>query len=1509
MRHDGPWLHKSLEPGTTINQIQNLRDPLGRIIEHSRVRYSCDEFPPATWVEGGNGFGVPGNSENGGPSYTRCAAIQCARGDNGVKVKAEQNWQALSHQLLRIKLIRLVKRRKENYGQFQHFDEKDSIVFFRLRTVNQANGIAARVYHYSDPALSQLDEPPKDVTQAKRSDIDHEFLNWANTVSIDELVASGKNGSMDLVLADDTSNDMSYEGTYPSTMGMNMGENVTLPEETDEWEHPATEHQSYAKREVHLHPMNSTSSKPLLRSGESLELARAREIVEAAILKSSELNKARYERPMGRKYKLAYRNRPDLDNEGNKVPPLLEITKEIAAAAALVSNANARMEALRQANFTKRSAATYWMQHIERKGTVPWGDDPNYKVRESLSCITYSIRIHRDLLQIFRNVRDFGATGDGTTDDTDAINRAVHEPRRCGERCNGSTTKNAIVYFPPGTYRVSTSIQLPFGTQVIGDANNWPTILASSDFIGVGVLSTDEYTGGGVGIDGRDQQWFVNTANFYRQIRNLRIDITATRSAQRVAAIHYQVAQATSIQNVEIIAARGSGQRGIFAENGSGGVISDITFRGGRFGIYGGNQQFTAQRLTFDGCTTAVRIIWDWGWVWKSITIKNARVGFRLLPERPKIGQPGDGPGNIGSAAFIDSSFHNVETAVLMAPPNSDPGSGSTGIVVENVEFRGVGKAVADTSGAVLLGPADKVDHWALGPVYSTGGSREFSRGRKVQGFRRQQGLLDSNGGYFERPKPQYEDRPVSDFVHVKDFGARGDGSTDDTAAFQEALRASRGRILFVDAGSYILTGTVTVPSGSKIVGEAWSQLVASDPKPMIKVGNAGEVGDVEMQDLLFTSRGPTAGLVSVEWNIMARSPGSAALWDCHVRVGGATGTDLTPRECPPITNGVNSGCHAGSLMMHITPSASGYFENMWLWVADHMIEYEQTSIYVARGLLVESQSPVWLYGTSSEHAVYYQYNFHNALNVFAGMIQTESPYYQPNPRPPAPFESAVGVFSGDPEYNCAGDDEFSGCDSSWGLIISRSSGIYIAGAGIYSWFSTYGQDCSELRNSPWHRSDLPCGTWRARTDNRAVDGQTCQKALVLLQENYANVRIHHLITIGAKYMIVRDGVGIPALDNLNVKAHPRWSQISVLDVGGGDPGHQNIIWIDPIIWDMEKPSFTCAPPCTVKLPPWTRATSVVDYPRITVSDGTWTSTITKAPLTISKWVFEVATLKVGGNGRVHARQDFEEFWPKPASTSSWPAVRYIGPNGRETTTAPSVAFPTPPPSIGPGAPPPPSGHWPRNAVRPEVGAMEKPLVDRCSFYDPSCYNSPLLYKPAEDPLPMDDGNAENWIICPEDPETSSTTTTPEAPRRTDPPPPPRGGAPKPNNEPVLAVAIPGRNYRECYDGGRKSNHDRLDNSIKSFCNSLGKPGDVLKGKHEKERKYEFPYSVGSLAMEIVVSLTMFDGCQWTWNFDECSRYLHVPVDSCNCEGVNGKQGGTVANNCLKWRIDPNTKH
>lgn len=90
---------------------------------------------------------------------------------------------------------------------------------------------------------------------------------------------------------------------------------------------------------------------------------------------------------------------------------------------------------------------------------------------------------------------------------------------RCGEGCNGATNKNAIVYFPPGTYLVSTTIEVLFGTQVIGDAKTWPTIKAASAFSGLGVLSTNEYVQKDEkGSDGLSKQWYSTYSPFFENL-------------------------------------------------------------------------------------------------------------------------------------------------------------------------------------------------------------------------------------------------------------------------------------------------------------------------------------------------------------------------------------------------------------------------------------------------------------------------------------------------------------------------------------------------------------------------------------------------------------------------------------------------------------------------------------------------------------------------------------------------------------------------------------------------------------------------------------------------------------------------------------------------------------------------------------------------------------------------------------------------------------------------------
>jgi hypothetical protein len=44
-------------------------------------------------------------------------------------------------------------------------------------------------------------------------------------------------------------------------------------------------------------------------------------------------------------------------------------------------------------------------------------------------------------------------------------------------------------------------------------------------------------------------------------------------------------------------------------------------------------------------------------------------------------------------------------------------------------------------------------------------------------------------------------------------------------------------------------------------------------------VGQDGQAGIAELQDLLFTTKGATAGVVLMEWNLKADKSGSTTIW------------------------------------------------------------------------------------------------------------------------------------------------------------------------------------------------------------------------------------------------------------------------------------------------------------------------------------------------------------------------------------------------------------------------------------------------------------------------------------------------------------------------------------------------------------------------------------------------------------------------------------------------------
>ncbi|MSU88052.1 right-handed parallel beta-helix repeat-containing protein [Rhodobacteraceae bacterium 2CG4] len=85
--------------------------------------------------------------------------------------------------------------------------------------------------------------------------------------------------------------------------------------------------------------------------------------------------------------------------------------------------------------------------------------------------------------------------------------------------------------------------------------------------------------------------------------------------------------------------------------------------------------------------------------------------------------------------------------------------------------------------------------------------------------------LMGSNGAVIRVESISVEDRTsvfhrkLLDLVDVIDFGAKGDGITDDAAAFETADAAADGRVLVVPAGTYYLNKNVTLLSPVRFEG------------------------------------------------------------------------------------------------------------------------------------------------------------------------------------------------------------------------------------------------------------------------------------------------------------------------------------------------------------------------------------------------------------------------------------------------------------------------------------------------------------------------------------------------------------------------------------------------------------------------------------------------------------------------------------------------------------------
>ncbi|RKU43104.1 hypothetical protein DL546_004170 [Coniochaeta pulveracea] len=500
----------------------------------------------------------------------------------------------------------------------------------------------------------------------------------------------------------------------------------------------------------------------------------------------------------------------------------------------------------------------------------------------------------------------------------------------------------------------------------------------------------------------------------------------------------------------------GNGHTGIRLGRGSTLALSDVRVERGQNGIWhNGHQQALYKSIYFYQNTIGMLI--DGGNTISLIapTFDTCGTGVRHTGGSPWIALI-DGKSINSGVTFVTTAYPSFTIDNLSKDTNSD---------------------IAQVNGATVLGAASHVNTFTYGntvgrnPVY---GATSSSNTRP--------GALAPGGKFPVLPAPNYANNPVTDFLNVKDPNqnggrtVKGDNTVDESGVLNAILQlaASTNKIAYFPFGKYRVDSTLKIPVGSRIVGEAWATITgngnyfkdSANPKPVVAVGNAGDVGVAQIQDMRFTVNDVLPGAIIVQFNMAGTNPGDVALWNSLITVGGTRGASALTNACTSASN----ECKAAFLGLHFTPSSSAYVENVWNWVADHTTEDFSGGSNIAGkgGALVESTKGTWLHGLGSEHWWLYQLNLKRASNVLVSLLQSETNYDQGDnvqQIPPAPWTADVTNW-GDPDFSwCSGGD--TRCRMGFANYINGGSNIYTYASASWAFFSGPGyQSCADNGNS-----------------------------------------------------------------------------------------------------------------------------------------------------------------------------------------------------------------------------------------------------------------------------------------------------------------------------------------------------------------------------------------------------------------------------------------------------------
>lgn len=125
----------------------------------------------------------------------------------------------------------------------------------------------------------------------------------------------------------------------------------------------------------------------------------------------------------------------------------------------------------------------------------------------------------------------------------------------------------------------------------------------------------------------------------------------------------------------------------------------------------------------------------------------------------------------VGSILLLDSSITNATTGVLLRnnyQPRMDDVSGT--LLLDNVEVNNVDSVVQGTNGDTILTSNEQqtIVSWGRGSVYKDDSGKGTFSTDYLPPIIKSVNLLDKDGKFFQKSRPQYENLISSDFVSVK---------------------------------------------------------------------------------------------------------------------------------------------------------------------------------------------------------------------------------------------------------------------------------------------------------------------------------------------------------------------------------------------------------------------------------------------------------------------------------------------------------------------------------------------------------------------------------------------------------------------------------------------------------------------------------------------------------------------------------------------------------------------